>query len=126
LKTFRLEETTLTAANTQVMTGILVLAASNLECLEIYFSSGLSEQALGSLIVPNDDLKCVSVDCFWEDVALSHFIQRVFEHYPFLQELDIRGSYCGNLSIGTIVRYLPQHKNLEFVSKRSTAGVVCG
>jgi hypothetical protein len=114
LNTFRLEETNLTAATTQVVTDILV-AASNLECLEIYGCHGLSEQVFGSLLVPNDNLKRIRVDKIWEDTNLSQFLQRVFEYHPFLQELDVRDSYCGNLSIGTIASYLPQHKNLEIL-----------
>jgi hypothetical protein len=120
LKSLRHNSISFTAAKIRVWTELSV-AASNLECLGIVNCDGISEQELEGIFASNHKLKRIEVDCLWQDAMLSHFVQRVVEHNPCLKVLDIRRSYCGNLSIGVIASCLPQHKNLEnlFISDPS-------
>jgi Leucine-rich repeat (LRR) protein len=92
----------MTPAHIMVLSDISIMT-SKLETLSLRYCEGLSEVAVQAILGTTHTLKTFRVEyCSLKDNELFRVVERVVEYNPSLEELDVRGNYCGDLSLQTI------------------------
>jgi Ran GTPase-activating protein (RanGAP) involved in mRNA processing and transport len=105
----------------------IVSRAENIECLSLSGCSGLSKSTFEKMFSSCYNLQTFRLECnafSLEDSVVSRLIERVVEEQnPFLQELDLRNTYCGDETLREIVDCLQQEGTLSTVIIADPPGI---